>query len=134
MSEDTNQVKVAPGTIGWNEIVTSDKGGATEFYTQLFGWTASEMEMPGGATYTIFNQGEREVAGCVVPPGVKDVNPMWLAYVNVEDIDASVAKAKELGATILADRVDLPMGSFTVLTDPQGATFALWQSNDSYES
>ena len=48
---------------------------------------------------------------------------------NVEDVDVSVAKARELGATIHMDRVDLPMGSFAVLADPQGATSAFWQGS-----
>lgn len=45
------------------------------------------------------------------------------------DIDASIAKAKGLGGTILEERVDLPIGSYAVIADPQGATFAFWQAN-----
>lgn len=85
--------------------------------------------MPNGQTYTMFKQGERPVAGCVQPSAENSGPPMWLSYVNVADIDASVAKAKELGATIHMDRVDIAMGSFAVLADPQGATFAFWQGN-----
>ena len=112
MSEETQDPDLTPGIIPWNEIVTADKEGSVAFYSALFGWTKDEMPMPDGRSYTIFKQGDRPVAGCVQPPEDNGAPSMWLTYVNVEDIDASVAKAKELGAAIHMDRVDLPMGSF----------------------
>lgn len=90
--------------------------------------------MPDGSTYTLFKVGERPVGGLCTPnEDVLDLPEMWLSYVNVENVDASVAKAKELGATIVKDRVDLPMGSFAVIKDPQGATFAFWKCNPNAE-
>ncbi len=129
MSAEANQPDHTPGIIPWTELVTNDKAASVAFYTSLFGWATDEMAMPNGDTYTMFKQGERMVAGCVVPPGDSEAMPMWLSYVNVEDIDASIEKAQELGATIHKERVDLPMGSFAILSDPQGATFAFWQGN-----
>lgn len=129
MSEEKENPEMTPGIIPWNEVITNDKEASISFYTGLFGWTVDEMAMPNGDTYTMFKQGEKPVAGCVVPPGDAGAMPMWLSYVNVADIDASIAKAKELGGVIHKERVDLPMGSFAVLSDPQGATFAFWQGN-----
>ncbi len=129
MSDDPNQPDYTPGIIPWNELITSDKAASVAFYSSLFGWTTDEMEMPNGDTYTLFKKGERMVAGCVTPPGSENVPTMWLSYVNVDDIDASIAKAKELGAVVHNERVDLPMGSFAVFTDPQGGTLAFWQGN-----
>jgi uncharacterized protein len=49
-------------------------------------------------------------------------------YVLVDDIAASTEKAKSLGARVLADVTEIPgMGSFSMLVDPTGAAFALWQ-------
>ncbi len=122
-----NQQPKPPGTIGWNELVTRDVEGSVEFYSKLLGWTANEMPMPTG-NYTIFNQGEEMVAGCMAPPPEAEGAPtMWMSYINVEDLDATVAKAKELGAKMCKERVDLPMGSFAIATDPQGAVIAFWQ-------
>ena len=128
MSEETDKPDMAPGVIGWNEVMTSDKAGSVAFYTKLFGWTTEDMQLPDGATYTTFKQGDRPVAGCMALDG-KEAQPMWLNYVNVADIDASIAKAKRLGGTILEGRTDLPIGSFAVIADPQSAVFAFWQAN-----
>jgi predicted enzyme related to lactoylglutathione lyase len=87
------------------------------------------MELPNGDTYTMFKQGERRVAGCISPENKDNIPPMWLNYILVEDLDTYVAKATGLGASIIMDRVDLPMGSFAVIADPQGAVFAFWQAS-----
>lgn len=127
MSEETYEPDLTPGIVAWNEVMTSDKAGCVEFYSNLFGWTTEDMEMPDGNTYTMFKVGERPVAGCVVPPEDSQVPPMWLNYINVDDLDAAIEKARALGGSILKERVDLPMGSFAVIADPQGASFAFWK-------
>jgi uncharacterized protein len=49
---------------------------------------------------------------------------MWL-----DDINASTTKAKSLGARVIVDvREVLGHGQMSVLSDPTGATIALWQS------
>ena len=127
---DENKPKI--GTIGWTELITRDKAASVDFYTQLFGWTTESMEMPGGDSYTMFKMGEEMVGGCVTPPADAQEAPcMWMSYVNVDDLDTAVAKAKNLGAKICKERVDIPMGSFAIITDPQGATFAFWQNSGS---
>jgi predicted enzyme related to lactoylglutathione lyase len=51
-------------------------------------------------------------------------------YVNVESLDASVEKAQKLGAKVTKGRSPVPgMGWFSMLIDPQGNHFALWQSD-----
>jgi uncharacterized protein len=126
---DENKPKI--GTIGWTELITRDKPASVDFYTQLFGWTTESMEMPGGDSYTMFKMGEEMVGGCVTPPADAQEAPcMWMSYVSVDDLDAAVAKAKDLGAKICKERIDIPMGSFAIISDPQGATFAFWQNAD----
>jgi predicted enzyme related to lactoylglutathione lyase len=50
--------------------------------------------------------------------------------VNVESVDRSVARAKELGAKVTKPKAAVPgMGWFAMLTDPQGNDFALWQTD-----
>ncbi len=52
----------------------------------------------------------------------------WLAYFAVEDTDATVARAEELGGAVAAPAFDVPgVGRMAVLTDPQGAVFAVIQ-------
>ena len=123
MSEE--QPLQQPGTFAWNELNSAVPETAKAFYTDLFGWTTSELEMPGGWAYTMFMQGQAPVAGLVKPQDSTLSAPTWVSYVNVTHIDQSIAKATELGATLCRDRFDLPSGSFAILKDPEGAMFAL---------
>jgi hypothetical protein len=59
-----------------------------------------------------------------------EVPAHWLVYFAVEDTDATVAKAADLGATTLVPPTDIPPGRFSVLTDPDGATFAVIKMAD----
>ena len=53
------------------------------------------------------------------------VPPNWLSYLGTDDVDATTAKAKELGATVWMEPTDITgVGRFSVLQDPAGAAFA----------
>jgi len=46
----------------------------------------------------------------------------------VEDVRVSTKKAASLGATVMKDVTTVPnVGEFSVIADPTGAHFALWQ-------
>jgi hypothetical protein len=52
--------------------------------------------------------------------------PNWLPYVAVDDVDATIARAKKLGARIPVSPEDIPgIGRFGVLQDPTGAVLAV---------
>lgn len=129
MSEECNAPQSVPGSIGWSEVMTTNKAACVEFYKGLNGWTTEDMDMPNGMTYTMFKLGDQPIAGCCELPEGESAPPMWMNYINTEDLDASTQKVKELGGQIIKERIDLPMGSFVILADPQGAVIALWQSN-----
>jgi len=115
---------VPEGVFVWDELGTSDADGAQRFYEQVFGWTTSDMgEEYGG--YRIFNRGETGVAGVMTLPD-SSIPPHWQPYVAVGDPDATTAKAKELGGSVLAEPMDVPkVGRIAVLSDPQGAVFGI---------
>jgi len=82
------------------------------------------MEMPGGE-YTCLVVDGRQVGGAMPPQG-EGIPPHWNVYFNVEDVDASMATAQELGAQVVAPAFDVPgVGRMGFLADPQGATFAV---------
>ncbi len=59
---------------------------------------------------------------------VPNVPSHWLAYILVDDVAASIKKAKSLGATILQDKMEVPnYGWLGVISDPIGAVFGIWQ-------
>ncbi len=114
-----------PGTLIWNELATSDLSGARAFYTAVFGWGWS-----GSDDYAEFQVGGRTV-GAVMPRPAglpADVPDHWLVYFATADLDADLSTAGGLGASTLSGPTDIPgAGRFAVLSDPQGAVFALFQ-------
>ncbi len=106
------------------ELHTQDPGRAKKFYGDLFDWKLEDMQ---DMDYTIINVGEGTGGGIMKSP-MPDALPQWVPYVLVDNIEAFTEKAKLLGANVLAEISEIPdMGSFSVLVDPTGAAFALWQ-------
>jgi predicted enzyme related to lactoylglutathione lyase len=110
------------------ELQTKDLPKAKDFYSKLFDWKLEDMPMPGGqGTYTMISVGEGTGGGMFQNPE-PNVPPHWLAYVGVDDVRAMTAKAKELGATVCLDVMEVgDFGLMSVITDPTGATLAMWQ-------
>jgi predicted enzyme related to lactoylglutathione lyase len=114
-----------PGAFIWSELSSSDAGKSKPFYTAVFGWGWS-----GPDDYPEAQVSGRTIGGLMprsadVPAEVPD---NWLVYFGSADVDADVKKATDLGASLVAGPVDIPgTGRFAVLTDPQGAAFALFK-------
>lgn len=115
-----------PNSFCWNELATSDTEKAGDFYTKLFGWGKNVQQM-GPMTYTSFMNGDRPAGGMYKPaPEMGNIPPHWLVYFAVDDTDAKVKKAEELGAKTIAPPMDIPgTGRFAILQDPQGAAFGI---------
>jgi uncharacterized protein len=114
-----------PGALIWNELSTSDLAKAKSFYSEVFGWGWG-----GADEYAEAQASGRTIAGAMPRPAElpADVPDHWLVYFGTEDVDASVAKAKELGGSVVAGPADIPnTGRFAVVVDPQGAAFGLFQ-------
>ncbi|QHN02011.1 VOC family protein [Granulicella sp. WH15] len=110
------------------ELNTTDTAAAKEFYSGLFGWTFTDNDMGNGIVYSVFKPAEGPGGGIFSIP---DMPTRWLAYVGVEDIKQSTEKAVSLGATLHIGPQEVPdMGWFSILGDPAGAAFALWQSTN----
>ncbi len=114
-----------PGTLTWNELQTRDIDRAKAFFPALFGWTAS-----GESHYTEWlPKGASKPTGGMIAIDASwgPVPPSWMVYFASDDVDASIARAKNLGAKVLVSE-DLPkVGRFAVLQDPQGATFSVFK-------
>lgn len=114
------------GAFGWFELMTTDVAASKDFYTALLGWTTQDMPMEN-MTYTVIKVDGEDVAGMMpVPPDSKDMPPVWGIYITVKDVEATVAKARDMGGKILVEPQDIPkIGRFSVIQDPQGAWFAV---------
>ncbi len=120
----------APGALCWCELMTRDLDGAEAFYSALFGWNL-KRGTGGGMTYTEADLGDGQpFAGLFTPdwPGSEHIPPHWNPYFLVEDVDASAAKAKALGATVHQEPMDIEkVGRFASLQEPGGASFSIFK-------
>jgi uncharacterized protein len=110
------------------ELHTNDVAAAKKFYSSLFGWKLEDMPMPdGGGSYTMVNVGEGTGGGMMKNPDPK-VPPHWLAYVGVDNVEASTKRAQELGGKVHLGVTKVgDYGWMSVIQDPTGAYFALWK-------
>ncbi len=91
------------------------------------------MPMGPGEVYTMFNLGDRG-AGTAAYTLRKEqqangVPPHWGIYVAVENVDASAKRVSELGGKVIVPPFDVfDAGRMSVVQDPTGAFFCLWQA------
>jgi predicted enzyme related to lactoylglutathione lyase len=126
------QVVNEDGSFGWNELGTRDVAAAREFYGSVFGWQVEEQDMGGMGTYYVWKDGDASRGGMMDMTGMvpDEVPPNWLIYFTVPDADAAVATAKSGGGQVLNGPIDISVGRLAVITDPQGAAFAVMQPSE----
>lgn len=125
---DTEPEALQAGMFCWDELLTRDPEGCAAFYSHVFEWNRETMAMPEGA-YHLFKRSDRkDAAGMMqMPPGAQAPSH-WLPYVLVEDVDAKTEQARGLGSQVWVEPRDIPnIGRFSVLSDPTGASFALFK-------
>jgi uncharacterized protein len=117
----------ARGRFVWYDLMTPDPEGAKPFYTAVMGWGIEVWDNPA-MQYTMWKVGDRTIGGIMVMPAeaiAGGAKPHWLAYVAVPDVDATTARAQELGAKVMVPPTAIPtVGRFAVIADPQGALIA----------
>lgn len=121
------QVVNEPGALCWNELLTRDVDAAKRFYGAVFAWDLETMPF-GGSEYTVVNVGGRPVAGMMAmgEQFPAEVPPHWGVYFAVDDCDGAVARAGELGASVMMPPMDVEgVGRMAALVDPQGAPFSV---------
>ena len=114
-----------PNALVWNELQTKDTDAALSFYETVFGW--GHDQDPNG--YHLFKLGERMQAGMLkMDDSWGDIPPNWGTYFMSEDIEATAAKAQELGGVIHVPPTHTgTVGRFAVIQDPQGGVFTAMQ-------
>jgi hypothetical protein len=113
----------AVGALTWNDLVTPDVEASAAFYSALFGWQITEVEGSDGQYWSITNGGR--INGGLLPI-IEGGHPAWNLYFACEDVDATVARANELGGETFMGPMDVPNGSrFAILRDAGGAFFSV---------
>ncbi len=113
--------------VAFFEVVSAEPERAQKFYGELFGWEIVAPPEMGGYALVDTGAGDGAVSGGIGPsqgPGDAGVK----IYMRVDDLDAYLARAEELGGTRLVPPMDLPgdYGRIAILADPDGNPVGLW--------
>lgn len=114
------------GRFVWHELMTTDTDAASDFYSRVVPWKTEDSGMP---SYSLWMSGKTRAGGLMALPQEDGAAtpPHWIIYIGTPDVDATVAEAEKLGGKILKPASDIPnVGRFAVLSDPQGAAFAVF--------
>ncbi|MCL2769404.1 MAG: VOC family protein [Solirubrobacterales bacterium] len=124
-----------PGALCWNEVLTRNTDADKAFYPAIFGWAAGHPSFEGAPeSYTVWELDGKGIGGMMQMSDEHfpaEVPAHWEVCFAVADCDATVARARELGATVTAEPMDMPFGRFAGLIDPQGASFTIMQAPQS---
>jgi predicted enzyme related to lactoylglutathione lyase len=114
-----------PGAMTWNELATRDVDAARDFYRGLFGWEYETDET--GYYTTIRNDGRMN--GGIRPQTEQEagIPPNWIVYFTVQSAEEAGRRAEEAGGRRLVPATAVGAGTFSVVSDPQGAVFALFE-------
>ena len=117
------------GRFVWYEHFTRDPKAAIEFYGDVVGWQTQPFGE--GSHYTMWVASQGPLGGVMDLPedaGKMGAPPHWMAHVQVEDVDATVASAQRLGGKVHHGPEDIPtVGRFAVIADPQGAFLSIFR-------
>jgi predicted enzyme related to lactoylglutathione lyase len=107
------------------ELHTGDRARASAFYADLLGWRRQLLEAGCGSdAYLALDLGGG-VGGGIVECGT--ARPLWLPYVQVDQIQAATDHARQLGASVLLAPREGPAGWRSVISAPQGGELAFWR-------
>lgn len=116
-----------PGQFVWYDLATLNLAQAKSFYGGLFGWEFETSDK--GDLYTVILQDGVPIAGIINLRGTKraeGAHPQWLSYFSVNDVDAAVEDAVQMGARLDVKPFDLPRrGRVATIIDNRGALVAM---------
>ena len=105
------------------ELHTGDRAQASAFYANLLCWRR-QLIQAGRGSYLALDLGEG-FGGGIVHWGT--TRPLWLPYVQVDQLQAATEHARQLGASVLLAPREGPAGWRSVISAPQCGELALWQ-------
>lgn len=115
---------MADPVVQW-QIVAKDPDAVTKFYGSLFDWKVDKSNSLGYREVKSSNG--RGIDGGVWPSPPEGQNMVQL-FVEVDDVERTIAKAISLGAKVIVPRTALPDGDvMAILLDPAGLSFGVME-------
>jgi predicted enzyme related to lactoylglutathione lyase len=121
--------KYDTGVPCWVDVQSPDLAASSAFYQRLLGWTAEDQGEEAGH-YTIFKLNGLEGAA-LGPLQVEGMPPVWTTYIASDDVDEAAKQAEAAGGTVFMPPFDIfDAGRMTIIADPAGAVFGVWQAKE----
>lgn len=118
------------GTPCWVDVMVTDPAAAKQFYAGVFGWDIQDGPAEMG-DYSMCLLNGRPVAAITPKPDDNPFPDVWSTYLASDDLEATVAKAKEAGGTFMMEPMDvMTQGRLAFGMDPTGAPYGIWQGGD----
>jgi uncharacterized protein len=105
------------------ELHTADQVRASAFYARLLRWRPAVIRASSGS-YLAVELGAG-LGGGIVECGTR--RPLWLPYVEVDQVDELTERARRLGAKVLLEPCEGPAGWRSVVSTSEGGEIALWE-------
>lgn len=117
------------GTFGWFDLTVPNATEVKDFYGAVVGWKVSEVPMGDYSDYMVEAPAKGPVAGVCHARGANaSLPPMWILYVYVADLEASLAATQNRGGELVSGPHSYgDKGKYAVIRDPAGACLALYQ-------
>lgn len=116
-----------PGGLVWEDLRSPDPDSSRAFLSTVFGLQHDPLEN-GPPGYTTLRLDEPFPLGGVGPM-FGSAQPHWLVYFGVSDVDAALATVTAEGGQVQGGVDDTPFGRMVTVTDPAGASFALFETS-----
>jgi hypothetical protein len=116
-----------PATMCWSEVMARDPEAASSFYGEAFGWQDRPGEIAEGMPYTEWMSAGRVVAGMVVMDErfPAQVPAHWRTTFEVADCTEITKRCTELGGQVVLGPIDVVVGMYAQIVDPQGGSFGV---------
>lgn len=121
----TNADTRSPGSVHWTELHSTDPEADLAWLVATFGFDLEEMPVPDGV-YTVLKTGPEQAAGGVVKSFMRGAPSMWLSWVVVDDVDATLERVRRCGGQVFGEPMDMQgIGRMCVVADSTGAAFGV---------
>lgn len=116
------------GRFIWNELATTSIEQAKSFYAATLGWTFEPYALPDGEYWLAKSEGQvvGGIGGMDTASLPGATTSHWFSFIEVEDVDACLARALATGGGVISPATDVPtVGRVAVMRDPTGAAIGV---------
>jgi len=125
-----NNDKPPVGSVTWFDLTVPDAENTRDFYKEVVGWNSESVTMGDYEDYSMISpeSGDPVAGVCFARGSNAHLPPVWMIYVNVADIDASVTRCLELGGKMIGEIRSMGSdGRYCAIEDPAGAVLSLFE-------